>query len=104
MKAPLEKHPHEHSILIIDDDPVNLGVISVSLEGNGFQVLVARNGESGLQKARYVKPDLILLDVLMPGIDGFKICNRLKKDAATRDIPVIFMTALISNQGKNKRI
>lgn len=92
----------EHTVLIIDDDPANLGVISASLEDNGLQVLVARDGESGLQKARYALPGLILLDVLMPGIDGFEICNRLKKDKSTRNIPVIFMTALTATKEKVK--
>lgn len=92
----------ESSILIVDDDPANLGVISASLEDHGFQMLVARDGESGLQKARYARPGLILLDVLMPGIDGFEICNRLKEDEGTRDIPVIFMTALTATKEKVK--
>jgi PAS domain S-box-containing protein len=92
----------ERTILIIDDDPANLGVISASLEDHGFQVLVARDGESGLQKARYARPGLILLDVLMPGVDGFEICNRFKKNEATRDIPVIFMTALTATKEKIK--
>ena len=92
----------EHSVLIVDDDPVNLGVISTFLEENGYQVLIARDGESGLEKARYVKPGLILLDVLMPGINGFEICNQLKKDASTKDIPVIFITALAATNEKIK--
>jgi PAS domain S-box-containing protein len=90
------------SILIVDDDPANLGVISASLEDHGFRILVARDGESGLQKAHYARPGLILLDVLMPGMDGFEICQRLKKDKRTRDIPVIFMTALTATKDKVK--
>ncbi len=97
-----DQDQEEHTILIIDDDPANLGVISASLEDNGLQVLVARDGESGLQKARYARPGLILLDVLMPGIDGFEICKRLKEDKPTRDIPVIFMTAVTATKEKVK--
>jgi len=94
------QNQEENTILIIDDDPANLGVISASLEDNGLRVLVARDGESGLQKARYAKPSLILLDVLMPGLDGFEICSRLKENEVTRDIPVIFMTALTATKDK----
>jgi PAS domain S-box-containing protein len=101
MKTLLKIHDRrEHTVLIIDDDPANLGIISASLEDNGLQVLVARDGESGLQKARYAMPDLILLDVLMPGLDGFEICSRLKEDKATKNIPVIFMTALTATKEK----
>lgn len=92
----------ESSILIVDDDPANLGVISASLEDHGFRMLVARDGASGLQKARYARPGLILLDVLMPEMNGFEICNRLKEDKSTRDIPVIFMTALTATKDKVK--
>jgi PAS domain S-box-containing protein len=97
-----DQNREEHTILIIDDDPANLGVISASLEDNGLRVLVARDGESGIQKALYARPGIILLDVLMPGLDGFEMCNRLKKNEATRDIPVIFMTALTATKDKVK--
>jgi signal transduction histidine kinase len=81
-------------ILIVDDNPTNLGVLFDSLERDGFRVLVATNGEAALQAVGRVRPDIVLLDVQMPGIDGFETCRRLKADEATRDIPVIFMTAL----------
>ncbi len=83
-----------HTVLLIDDAPTNLGMISDCLVKAGLEVLVARDGESGLQKARYARPHIILLDVVMPGIDGFETCRRLKADATTKDIPVLFMTAL----------
>ena len=82
------------TILIVDDNPTNLGVLFESLEGVGFKVLVAVNGGAALEGVREVLPDIILLDVLMPGISGFETCRRLKANEATRDIPVIFMTAL----------
>lgn len=91
---------NEQTILIIDDNPTNLGVIADYLEECNFEVITARHGEEGLQKAEYVQPDLILLDVMMPGIDGFETCRRLKAEAATTDIPVIFMTALASEEDK----
>ena len=89
-----------HTILIVDDTPANLGVIVESLEDHGFRVVVAQDGEEGLQRADFVQPDLILLDVMMPGLDGFEVCRRLKALASTRDIPVIFMTSLTETENK----
>jgi signal transduction histidine kinase len=89
-----------HCVLIIDDDPANLGAISGYLGHIGIEVLVARDGPSGLEKARYARPDLILLDVRMPGANGFEICNCLKADQGTKEIPVIFMTALTETEHK----
>jgi PAS domain S-box-containing protein len=91
-----------YTILIIDDEPANLGVMSDYLEGFGFRALVARDGESGLERAQHAWPDLILLDVSMPGMDGFEACRRLKADENTKDIPVIFMTALAETEHKIK--
>ncbi|MFO8040319.1 MAG: EAL domain-containing protein [Sodalinema sp.] len=82
------------SILIVDDDPANLEVLSNLLERSGYEVLIARDGQSAIERAQYDPPDLICLDVMMPGIDGFETCRRLKEMADTADIPVIFMTAL----------
>ena len=82
------------TILIVDDNPVNLAVVVDHLEEHGFNVTVAQGGEEALKRAAFSLPDLILLDVMMPGIDGFETCRRLKADKATSDIPVIFMTAL----------
>ena len=84
----------EGTILIVDDNPANLGVLFDSLEEVGFRVLVATDGEAALAGIGQVQPDIVLLDVRMPGIDGFETCRRLKADEATRDIPIIFMTAL----------
>jgi len=92
----------QFKILVIDDNPTNLGVIVDYLEAKDFTVLVAQDGESGLKRARYAHPDLILLDVLMPGMDGFETCLHLKQDASTREIPVIFMTALSNTEDKVK--
>jgi rsbT co-antagonist protein RsbR len=80
-------------VLVIDDDARNLGVISRTLTQSGFDVAVATNGIRGIQIAKAQKPDLILLDVRMEGIDGFETCRRLKEDPDTTDIPVIFLTA-----------
>jgi formate hydrogenlyase transcriptional activator len=81
-------------ILVVDDTPANLGVLFNLLGQAGFEVLIAEDGESAVQRAAHAGPDLILLDVLMPHLDGFATCERLKQDPASRDIPIIFMTAL----------
>ncbi|MBE9185979.1 response regulator [Microcoleus sp. LEGE 07076] len=95
--------PGEESvILIVDDNPNNLAVLFDFLTESGFKVLVARTGESAIKKAEYSLPDLILLDVLMPGIDGFETCRRLKAGDLTEEIPVIFMTALNETEDKVK--
>ncbi|MGC9505024.1 putative bifunctional diguanylate cyclase/phosphodiesterase [Baaleninema sp.] len=83
-----------HSILIVDDDPANLEVLSNFLEAAGYEVLIARDGQSAIDRAAYDPPDLICLDVMMPGIDGFETCRRLKANPDTAEIPVVFMTAL----------
>ncbi len=91
-----------NTILIIDDNAANIGVIVEYIKTYGFETVIARNGEMGLKRAKLVHPDIILLDVLMPGIDGFETCRRLKADEATRTIPVIFMTALTDVEDKVK--
>ena len=89
-------------ILIVDDNPANLSVLSACLEKENFEVLIAQNGESAIQKANYVLPDLIVLDVMMPGIDGFETCKRLKENPKTQKIPIILMTALSDIDNKVK--
>jgi len=84
----------DQTILIVDDNPLNLSVVVDHLEDHGYRVSVAQDGGEALKRAALVLPDLILLDVMMPGIDGFETCRRLKADPATSAIPVIFMTAL----------
>lgn len=88
------------TILVVDDNPVNLAVVVDHLEDSGYSVAVAQGGVEALKRAALINPDLILLDVMMPGIDGFETCRRLKADAATRGIPVIFMTALTDMHDK----
>jgi signal transduction histidine kinase len=82
------------TILIVDDTPANLALVVECLEDRGFRVVIAQDGEEGLRRAELVRPELILLDVVMPRLDGFETCRRLKALASTSDIPVIFMTAL----------
>ena len=82
------------SILLVDDQPANLQLLSQTLESLGSKLLFAKNGESALAIAQKARPDLILLDIMMPGIDGFEVCRRLKANPDTRKIPVIFLSAL----------
>jgi len=89
-------------ILIVDDNPNNLKLLFDFLKESGFKVLVAKDGESAIEKLQEVSPNIILLDVMMPGIDGFETCYRLKASVATKDIPVIFMTALTDRVDKVK--
>jgi len=88
------------TILIVDDMPANLEVVTSHLERRGYRAVVALSGDEGIERADYVLPDLILLDVMMPGMDGFEICRRLKASERTRTIPVIFMTALTDTADK----
>ncbi len=82
------------TILIVDDNPVNIETLTDYLETCGLEVLIALNGEQGIERAQRAQPNLILLDILMPGMNGIETCRRLKENAATAHIPVIFMTAL----------
>ncbi len=92
----------ENLILIVDDKSYNIELLFHVMQINGHGVLVANSGESALEKVKIVLPDLILLDIMMPGMDGFEICKRLKADRKTKDIPVIFMTALTNTADKIK--
>lgn len=92
--------PVAGTVLLVDDNPANLGILTDYLKTYNLKVPVATSGETALKRAKLIQPDLILLDVVMHGIDGFETCLRLKADEATRDIPVIFMTALTDHDSK----
>lgn len=79
--------------LLVDDTPANLDVLRKTLEPEGYEISIASSGEAALKIAPRFLPDLILLDVMMPGMNGYETCRRLKENEATRDIPVIFITA-----------
>ena len=85
-------------VLIVDDVPENLAVLHDALDESGYTVLVANHGEAAMERARQVLPDIILLDAIMPGIDGFEVCRQLKDDVNTRHIPVVFMTGLTETE------
>ena len=92
--------PESPIILLVDDNDINLKVLHQTLEGHGYELLVARSGEDALRIARKANPDLILLDIMMPGIDGYETCARLKADETTRNAVVIFLTALQNTEEK----
>ena len=80
-------------VMLVDDTPANLDVLRRTLEIKNYEISVATSGEQALRIAPKLQPDLILLDVMMPGLDGYETCQRLKKKSETRDIPIIFITA-----------
>ena len=87
-------------ILLVDDNAINLQLLFETLDGQGYRLLAARSGEEALRIARKASPDLILLDIMMPGIDGYETCSRLKSDVSTCNSVVIFLTALQSTEEK----
>jgi diguanylate cyclase (GGDEF)-like protein len=89
-------------ILIVDDSRVNVGVLGAILGGRGHAVRLATDGPSALEAVKRSPPDLILLDIRLPGLDGYEVCRRLRADGATRDIPVIFVSALEEGEDKLK--
>lgn len=88
------------TILVVDDEPVNIQLLKRKLEWDGLEVLAASNGQECLDIATTEEPNLILLDVMMPGMDGFEVCQKLREDDRTKSIPVIFVTAQNSKEGK----
>ena len=82
------------TVMIVDDAPGNLALLSEALEEAGFRVLVATDGYSALEQLQYAVPDIILLDGMMPGMDGFETCRHIKANPATQSVPILFMTAL----------
>lgn len=90
------------TVLIVDDTPTNLEVLQEVLASAEYEVLVAIDGESAIEQIKYARPDIILLDVMMPGLNGFETCERLKANPETASIPVIFMTALSETADKVK--
>ncbi|WP_293119623.1 response regulator [Moorena sp. SIO4G3] len=98
----MNQSPNTGTVLIVDDNPNNLSVLYKTLESAGFQVRVEMDGEGTIEQVEYEPPDLILLDVNMPGIDGFETCKKLKNNPKSQDIPIIFMTAFADINHKIK--
>ncbi|EIJ40993.1 signal transduction histidine kinase [Beggiatoa alba B18LD] len=92
--------PFQYTVLLVDDVSANIDVLLNCLLTAGYNIEVANSGEEALQQARKIQPDIILLDIMMPGINGFETCQRLKADTQTTDIPIIFMSALSATSHK----
>jgi DNA-binding response OmpR family regulator len=90
----------QHRILVVDDEPDLLMLLEEHLSQEGFQVLTASAGMQAISKARAERPDLILLDVMMPGVSGFDVCNILQDFPETAEIPIIFLTAITETKRK----
>jgi len=91
------------TVLVVEDNPANMTLATFLLKSAGYAVLTATDAEAGLALARAEQPDLVLMDIQLPGMDGLQACAILKKDTATRDIPVIALTAL-AMKGDEERI
>jgi len=96
------KSKHKGNILVVDDNPTNLSLLFKYLKDSGYKLYLIESGESALEQIGDIKPDLILLDIRMPQLDGFEVCKILKANKKTKDIPVIFMTALSEDEDKIK--
>lgn len=88
------------SVLLVDDEPANLQLLYESLHGSGYRLLVARDGQQALDIAERMRPDVVLLDIMMPGMDGFEVCERIKAKQETSKIAVIFLSALVTPEDK----
>jgi CheY-like chemotaxis protein len=82
------------TILVVDDDRLVLGVCSAALEDHGYRVVMATHGQAGIAMAQHERPALILLDIMMPDMDGFEVCRHLRADPALRHTPIVLMTAM----------
>lgn len=102
LSSPQPLAPPPPRVLVVDDVPANLALMRHVLEGGGYEVALAEDGPEALANIKAKLPDLILLDIMMPGMDGFEVCQRLKADEATRNIPVLFMTALSDIEDKTR--
>ena len=95
-----ESNDAAEAILLVDDNPTNLQLLFETLDGRGYKLLIAKDGNAALSIARKASPNLILLDIMMPEIDGYEVCRQLKADPKTAEIPVIFLSALTDTKDK----
>lgn len=91
-------------ILIADDEPDFVELISMRLEVNGFEVVAAKDGQEAIDKTKKEKPDLLILDLMMPKLDGFEVCRMLKFDDNFKNLPIIVLSALDQQQDREKAI
>jgi DNA-binding response OmpR family regulator/DNA-binding CsgD family transcriptional regulator len=98
VKTAEQRNEPRDTVLVVDDTPDSLGFLTDMLDGAGYTVLIATDGDSALRLVEQITPDLVLLDAVMPGLDGFEVCRRLKQNAQTAHLPVIFMTGLTETE------
>jgi DNA-binding response OmpR family regulator len=91
-----------YRILLVDDDPTNLQILHQVLGGRGYKLIIAKSGEDALKIAERMKPHLVLLDIMMPGIDGYETCKRLKENPETSNAAIIFLSAMDNPEDKKK--
>lgn len=96
--------PESKKILIADDEPDFIELISMRLEVNGYDVISAKDGQEAIDKTKSDKPDLLILDLMMPKVDGFEVCRMLKFDDNFKDLPIIMLSALDQQQDREKAI
>jgi two-component system alkaline phosphatase synthesis response regulator PhoP len=96
----MERNPRTRKILIIDDNPAVCSMLEMLLRENGYKAISCQDGLDGLYKARQEKPDLILLDVMLPGMDGFKVCRMIKFDQQLKAIPVVILTSRMGEEDR----
>lgn len=94
----------KHKILIVDDEETNLKLMSTILKSQDYTIEMARNGEEALVKTKEFAPDLIFLDIMMPGMDGFEVCRKLRQDPSSEQIPVVMVTALTDRESRIKSL
>jgi len=94
--------PKNKKILVVEDDAMISSIYEAKFKDDGFEVLMAADGAKGLELAKKEKPDLVMLDVILPGLDGFSILEEIKKDKTTKDISVIMLTNLGTEEDKKK--
>jgi two-component system sensor kinase FixL len=99
-KSTSEETPYR--ILLVDDDPTNLQILHQVLGGRGYKLIIAKSGEDALKIAERMKPHLVLLDIMMPGIDGYETCKRLKENPETSNAAIIFLSAMDNPEDKKK--
>jgi cyclic di-GMP phosphodiesterase len=96
-----KKRPEDRRVLIVDDEDKNLRLIGAIIKNHGYPFETAKNGREAVEKTRTFEPEIVLLDIMMPDMDGFQVCRRIKDDPLTRNIPVVMITAL---DGRDSRI
>ncbi len=100
----MKKSNDSFPILVVDDNPKNLQLLTSVLKKEGYQVHVAQNGVQALKKAQAVMPGLILLDVIMPEMDGFELCRQIREKENCRETPIVFLTAKSRDEDRNEGI